>query len=292
MVSSPAPALTLSTSAPPVRVSLNAEPVKAKPSVWRPRVTNTPAAAVAALIASTLTRRAFVIVFRSAEVAVRRRVSVPPPPSMVSAPTTPTIVSAAPVPVKVSAKAEPVKVKPSVWLARLTVTPAAAVDASIASTLISLALVMAFGAAEVAVMRMVSVPAPPLIVSAPTTPRMVSSPAPALTLSTPAPPVRVSLNAEPVTAKPSVWRPRFTTTPAAAVAALIASTLVSAAFVMAFRAAEVALRRIVSVPAPPLIVSAPMTSTIVSSPPPPLITSAPERPSITLALASPVSVSL
>ena len=195
---------------------------------------------------------------------------------------TPTIVSLPAPPVNVSAKAEPVNVKPSVWLTRLTVTPAVAVEASIASTLTSRAFVIAFRAADVAVRRIVSVPPPPLIVSAPTTSTIVSFPAP---------PVKVSAKAEPVKVKPSVWLTRLTVTPAVAVEASIASTLTSRAFVMAFRSAEVARRRIRSVPAPPSIVSAPTTSTIVSLPAPPLIMSAPARPSITLSLASPMSVS-
>ena len=71
----------VSAPVPPVMVSAWALPVMAKASVWPASVMVTPAAAVAAEIASTPDIDALVApsVLRSAEVEVRLMVSLPPP---------------------------------------------------------------------------------------------------------------------------------------------------------------------------------------------------------------------
>ena len=92
IVSAPRPATILSAPEPPVIASLPPPPVIEKPSdevVWLLRVMMTPVATDEASTASTFTICSSVAAFKSADVSLRRIVSVSRPPTTVSAPTNP-----------------------------------------------------------------------------------------------------------------------------------------------------------------------------------------------------------
>ena len=132
IVSSPTPPLIESAPRPPVNVSAELPPRRVKASICLAKLMVTPAVAPTAETASIFTSCASFASLSDEDVALKRRVSYPSPPSTVSLPTKPLIVSsprpamivsAPKPPVSVSAKELPIRLKRSIWFERLTATP-------------------------------------------------------------------------------------------------------------------------------------------------------------------------